>query len=306
MPTVSVVIPTFNRTGLLREAVGSVFAQTYTDWELLIADDGSGDETRAYLASLDDPRVTVILHPHGGGPAAMRNSAVARARGEWIAFLDSDDLWMPEKLELQTSRLASDATCEWSCTAFGFIDANGASIPQRSGVPYDARGGWILERLVTFDATASIQTLMVRRSAFLELCGMDEHFASRADYEFELRLAARSPVCALPETLSLIREHPERMTVVEEMTAALDEFARAFHKAELAASSRSVRRLCRRQRAVQLATMIGVASRAGEHRAAFAAVSNGLRAFPLSPRVWRSACAAVLRAMRRLAPRAVS
>jgi glycosyltransferase involved in cell wall biosynthesis len=302
MPTVSVVIPTFNRTGLLREAVGSVFAQTYTDWELLIADDGSGDETRAYLATLDDPRVTVILNAHGGGPAAMRNRAVARARGEWVAFLDSDDLWMPGKLALQTSRLASEPDCDWSCTAFGFIDAIGARIRQRSGVPYDGRGGWILERLLTFDATASIQTLMVRRSVFVELGGMDERFASRADYEFELRLAARSAICALPEVLSLIRVHPERMTVVEELSAALDEFARAFHKAEHAATSRSVRRLCRRQRAAQLATMVGVASRAGRHREAFAALSSALRAFPTSHRVWRSALAAIMRAARRVRP----
>lgn len=306
MPTVSVVIPTFNRTGLLREAVGSVLAQTYTDWELLIADDGSGEETRAYLATLDDPRVTVILNAHGGGPAAMRNCAVARARGEWIAFLDSDDLWMPEKLALQTSRLASDAACDWSCTAFGFIDVSGASVPQRSGVPYDARGGWILERLLTFDATASIQTLLVRRSVFLDLGGMDERFASRADYEMELRLAARSPICALPEALSLIRVHPERMTVAEELSVALDEFARAFHKAERAASSRRVRRLCRRQRAVQLATMVGVASRAGRHREAFATLSNALRALPMSPRVWRSALAAVVRVARRAHPPVVT
>ncbi len=303
MPTVSVVIPTYNRTALLREAVDSVFAQTYGDWELLIADDGSGEETRGYLASLDDPRVAVIQNPNGGGgPGAMRNLGIGRARGEWIAFLDSDDLWLPDKLAMQVSRLQLHPACDWSCTAFDFIDASRARVPQRAGVAYDARGGWILERLLTFDAAASIQTLMVRRSLLMELGGFDEQFSSRADYELELRLATRSAICALPEALTLIRQHDARMTVTGHLSAMLDENARAFHKTERAASSSTVRRLCRRQRAVQLATMVGVASRAGRHREAFASLRGALTQRPLSGRVWRSALAALLRAVLRVRP----
>src|SRR5215831_394736 len=86
---VSVVLPTFNRLQFLRAAVESVCAQTFTGWELLIADDGSGGETRGYLQSLaGDPRITVLYLAHSGRPSAARNAALRRARGEYVAFLD--------------------------------------------------------------------------------------------------------------------------------------------------------------------------------------------------------------------------
>src|SRR6266487_2699709 len=100
-PLVSVIIPTFNREAYLREAIESVFAQTYSNWELIVADDGSTDGTRAYLASVTDRRTHVIELEHCGTPARLRNTALARAQGTYVAFLDSDDLWAPEKLELQ-------------------------------------------------------------------------------------------------------------------------------------------------------------------------------------------------------------
>src|SRR5579863_3753675 len=92
--TVSVVLPAFNRLRFLRPAIESVSAQTFADWELIIADDGSDLETRQYLQSFaDDPRVTVVWLEHTGKPSMVRNAAVLRAAGEYVAFLDSDDLW---------------------------------------------------------------------------------------------------------------------------------------------------------------------------------------------------------------------
>ena len=91
-PLVSVIVPTFNRLLYLRPAVASVFAQTLVDWELIIADDGSDEHTRAYLSALQsEPRVSIIWLPHCGNPAAVRNRALRQARGEYLAFLDSDD-----------------------------------------------------------------------------------------------------------------------------------------------------------------------------------------------------------------------
>src|SRR5258708_34074473 len=101
-PAISIILPTFNRLKYLRLAVDSVFAQTFADWELLIADDGSDEETRAYLRGLENlPRVKVIWLSHSGNPSAVRNAALREARGDYIAFLDSDDMWMPAKLEPQ-------------------------------------------------------------------------------------------------------------------------------------------------------------------------------------------------------------
>ncbi|HYM28419.1 MAG TPA: glycosyltransferase family 2 protein, partial [Steroidobacteraceae bacterium] len=82
-------MPTFDRLQFLPPAIGSVFAQTLTDWELIIADDGSGEDTRAYLRSLTDPRVRVLWMAHSGRPGVMLNAALRAARGEYVAFLDS-------------------------------------------------------------------------------------------------------------------------------------------------------------------------------------------------------------------------
>jgi glycosyltransferase involved in cell wall biosynthesis len=91
-PFVSVVLPTFNRLGFLRQAVDCVFAQTFTDWELIIADDGSDEITRRYLCSLEcNTSVSVLLLAHSGCPAKVRNAALRAARGTYVAFLDSYD-----------------------------------------------------------------------------------------------------------------------------------------------------------------------------------------------------------------------
>ncbi len=99
-------MPTFNRLEFLRPAVESVFSQTFKDWELIVADDGSSEPTGAYLRTLQDhPRVVVISMHHTGKPSVVINMALRKARGEYVAFLDSDDLWLPRKLETQMASL---------------------------------------------------------------------------------------------------------------------------------------------------------------------------------------------------------
>src|SRR5690242_9472787 len=96
-PTISVVLPTYNRAALLRQAIASVLGQTYDDWELIIADDGSDAATRDELSALRDSRVRCVFLERSGNPARARNAGVEAARGAWIAFFDSDDLWFPRK-----------------------------------------------------------------------------------------------------------------------------------------------------------------------------------------------------------------
>ena len=105
-PAVSIIMPTFNRLEFLKPAIESVFAQTFEDWELIIADDGSSEPTRAYLRDLQaQPRVHVISMQHTGRPSVASNVAIRKARGEYVAFLDSDDFWPPTKLETQIASL---------------------------------------------------------------------------------------------------------------------------------------------------------------------------------------------------------
>ena len=100
-PPVSVVIPTLRRPNLLRRALDSVFAQTYRCFEVIVVVDGPDEDTVAALHLLDDPRLRVLVNPHSLTAAGARNRGVAEARGTWVAFLDDDDAWLPDKLERQ-------------------------------------------------------------------------------------------------------------------------------------------------------------------------------------------------------------
>jgi glycosyltransferase involved in cell wall biosynthesis len=125
-PLVTIVLPTFDRFEFLPAAVQSVFSQTMRDWELVVADDGSGREVRDYLNTLNDgARVRTLFLPHSGNPGRTRNAAIAVARAPYIAFLDSDDVWEPRKLERQLATMRAEEECDWSYTGVTFIDDEG-------------------------------------------------------------------------------------------------------------------------------------------------------------------------------------
>lgn len=298
MPKVSVILPTYNREALLRQAVTSVFEQTFIDWELIIADDGSTDGTRTYLDELRDSRVRSVLLDHSGNPSRVRNAAIALARGEWIAFLDSDDLWLPTKLKLQLDRLAANPASRWSCTGVGFIDEHGAPIPQRAGAPYGAQSGWILEQLLTFTAAATMPTLMVHTSLLDDVAGFDEALVLREDYDLELRLAAHSEIHALPEALTLVRDHQDRTTTRKRVADLHRGTERVLRKAARTATSKTVRAICRRQCATQLVHRARTLSREGEHGAALGSAARAIRDAPLASEVWRAAIGCGLRFLR--------
>jgi teichuronic acid biosynthesis glycosyltransferase TuaG len=136
MPLVSVVTPSWNVARLIGATIESVQAQTLTDWELVIADDCSTDETAAVVQSYaaKDPRVHLIRQPRNGGPALARQAAIERAQGRFIAFLDSDDLWLPAKLERQVA-FTREQRAPLSFTAFRRINEAGSTTGRLIGVP---------------------------------------------------------------------------------------------------------------------------------------------------------------------------
>jgi glycosyltransferase involved in cell wall biosynthesis len=296
-PAVSVVLPTYDREPLLREAVASVLGQTWPDWELIVADDGSRDGTRAYLESLGDSRIRPMFLPRTGDTTSPRQAALAAARGRWVAFLDSDDLWLPDKLALQLARLTARPECRWSYTGYGLIDADGAEGAGRPAPAYRAMSGWILEPLLTFTATASIQTVVAERSLLAEVGGFDTSLPMRADYDLALRLAARSEVCALAETLTLIRVHPLRTTTLRRDAELFGWNERVFRKAGGAAPTAALRALCRRQRARQLAGQARALSREGAHWDAFHSLGRAAVVSPTTVEVWRTSVRCTLAAL---------
>ncbi len=112
-PQVSVVIPTWNRAALVREAVASVVAQSARDWELIVVDDGSDDDTVEQLGRVADPRLRVIGEKRCGNVARLRNLGVAAGTAPLIAFLDSDDLWLPPKLDRQLEAFRASPAAGW-------------------------------------------------------------------------------------------------------------------------------------------------------------------------------------------------
>ena len=127
MPSVSVIIPTFDRADHLVRAVRSCLAQTHAVLEVLVCEDGSTDAVAEGIRSLGDPRVRWVPGPHAGLPAVPRNRGLGLAKGEWIAFLDDDDTWMPQKLEQQFERLAASGA-RFSCTNAQRIGSDGGSL----------------------------------------------------------------------------------------------------------------------------------------------------------------------------------
>jgi glycosyltransferase involved in cell wall biosynthesis len=209
-PAVSIVLPTFNRLRFVRLTVESVLVQTFTDWELIIADDGSDADTREYLGSLTgDPRVRVLYLSHTGIPAAVRNAGLREARGEYVAFLDSDDLWAPQKLQRQVELMHSLAGCRWIYTAFAQIGESGQLLPEeadRRWVPYE---GSVFERLVTGKVSVRTPSVLATRELIMRVGAFDETIPSGEDYDLWMRMALESELTVLDEPLVYVRRHDE-------------------------------------------------------------------------------------------------
>jgi glycosyltransferase involved in cell wall biosynthesis len=204
-PVVSILMPTFNRLQFLPATIESVFAQSLTDWELIIADDGSDAETRAYLQSLSHPRVRVLWMAHSGKPPVMLNAALRVARGEFVAFLDSDDVWLPRKLELQVTSLRRQPERRWGCTAFALIDAAGRPLARpRAGWP--AVSGQVRDRLFT-DAVIATPSVIATRSLLEQVGPFDGELAMNYEGDMWLRFAKLSELDGIDEPLTLVRRH---------------------------------------------------------------------------------------------------
>jgi glycosyltransferase involved in cell wall biosynthesis len=216
-PPVSVVIPAYNRAATIGAAIESVLRQTWTDFELVVVDDGSTDGTLEAAAAVRDPRLRLVANPTNTGAAGARNAGVAQARGTWIAFQDSDDEWLPLKLEKQMARLAANpafvgAYC--GLLTIGRLDPRPGERTHLRYVPHASMPvteGDILAPLLERNMI-STQTLVVRRDVFLELGGFDESTTPIEDWDFVLRLAHRGPIAFVDEPLVHQRFSPNSIT----------------------------------------------------------------------------------------------
>jgi glycosyltransferase involved in cell wall biosynthesis len=211
-PLVTIVIPTWNRLALVEEAVKSVMAQTYTHWELIVVDDGSTDGTAEHLHALGEGRLRVLSLPHAGNLGYLRNCGVAAGSGELIAFLDSDDVWLPPKLETQVRALA-ESGAGWGYCGYDMMDASGQAVPRAVG-QFRALSGRIIREVLTYQVTAPLTALIVRRTLFdaVGRFSEDPRLVAREDQELNLRLALHADAVAVPDMLARMRQHSGRTT----------------------------------------------------------------------------------------------
>jgi glycosyltransferase involved in cell wall biosynthesis len=275
-PVVSVILPTFNRLQYLRAAVDSVFAQTYEDWELIIADDGSEEETGTYLRSLaQKAKVRVLWLAHSGFPGAVRNVALREAQGEYIAFLDSDDVWMPAKLELQLATLRARPNLQWSYTAINHIDHAGAQINAAISTRWVWYEGQIFEHLLTLKAGIAMPTVVVGRQLLEQVGGFDEHQEQHEDYHLWLRLAMRNEIGVLRQPLACVRVHNEHFS--EFGIPSLEARYRMLAKIQALVANSSQRAAVRTARARNAALLAGSTAAAGRSDDAWRVITGSWR-----------------------------
>ncbi|MBW4557552.1 MAG: glycosyltransferase [Trichormus sp. ATA11-4-KO1] len=186
--TVSVVIPTFNRANLLPRAISSVLAQTFSNFELIIVDDGSTDNTDEVVKNFIDPRIRFLPLGKNCGGSHARNQGIKAARADYIAFLDSDDEWLPRKLELQLARLQSSdnphATVVY-CSGYEYYE----SIQRKKLPNLIAHEGDVFNHLLRGWLPPTTSLFMIKRSALIDVGGFDERLPSFQDYDLWLSLA---------------------------------------------------------------------------------------------------------------------
>jgi glycosyltransferase involved in cell wall biosynthesis len=187
-PTVSVIIPTYNRGWTLRAAVDSVLAQNYRDFELIVVDDGSTDNTAEILQSYG-PDVQVLRQANAGVSAA-RNTGVDSAKGIFIAFLDSDDRWLPDKLGVQVDFFASHPEAVICQTEETWIRKGKRVNPKKV---HQKPSGRIFKASLAL-CLVSPSAVMLRKALIDEIGGFDETLPACEDYDLWLRVSARYPV----------------------------------------------------------------------------------------------------------------
>jgi glycosyltransferase involved in cell wall biosynthesis len=214
-PLVSVIIPTCNRGWVVRDAIDSVLGQTFADFELIVVDDGSTDETSQILEAYAG-RLRVIRQANQGVSAA-RNRGIDIASGSLIALLDSDDIWLPEKLDVQVAFFKNN-TAALICQTEEIWIRNGLRV--NPGKRHRKPSGMIFERALEL-CLVSPSAVMVRRELFEKVGRFDENLPACEDYDLWLRVACRFPVHLIDKPLTVKRGgHADQLS----RQPALDKF----------------------------------------------------------------------------------
>ena len=228
MPLVTVIIPTYNRARLLGRAIDSVLAQAFTDFELIIADDGSADNTRQLVLGYADQRIRYLRHERNQGANAARNTGVMAAGGKYVAFLDSDDEWLPEFLGKVLHVFEKDDSLGAVYTRAGSIQPDGTL---KVGFPFHLQG-YIYRESLTQGYVSHMITIVVKRECFNRIGFFDVDFGVCDDDEFCLRLAKEYRLGLVPEALAIIYDDGGKERLISNRVAYADGWQKLIAKYE--------------------------------------------------------------------------
>jgi glycosyltransferase involved in cell wall biosynthesis len=212
-PRISVIIPTYNRSALLVNAIESVLAQTYHDYELVVIDDGSTDNTADAVAAYG--QAVRYFYNTNAGASAAQNRGIEVARGEWVAILASDDTWSPAKLELQAQTLEAYASVSDACVT----DCSLIGTPEPAITAFGAAGFSSDDEMGLFDnvmplilgrhAALYVQSMMIKRTLIRDLGGFDRHMKVAEDTDLFFRMSFKTRICYVNQALVQVDRRPE-------------------------------------------------------------------------------------------------
>lgn len=295
VPEISVIMPVFNRAKYLRVAIQSVLAQSFTAWELLIVDDGSDDpETISIVSNYDDPRIRVLRLEHTGRPAAVRNAGMLEARGEYLAFLDSDDVWQPEKLTVQMASVRARPECAWIYSAVDRIGEDGALIANEGIQQWRPHSDNMVERLLRIEALVATPTVLIRRDVAEALGGFDIALEYAEDYDLWTRAATCGEVLVIESPLAQVRVHDDNYS--RDRLGVHRSWMQVYEKFSRAGPDKKTRRVARQRRTASALTVASILAGLRENRAEARRIVREF-AWPLllQPNLWPTATKLLIR-----------
>ncbi len=275
---VSVIIPTRDRPHLVDRAIDSVLSQTIDDFEILVVDDGS---TKAFTPSSDDPRITLMRHEQSRGPSAARNSALRRASGQWVTFLDDDDVWLPWMLEksIEAARSSDLPPPVSTLSGIEIVDPDGEVLKTRIPPSIPKGGHFFLEDLEEKGSFQTHATLVAPLEVIQEMGGFDESLRGSEHDDFFLRLNARSSIVGVRDVTYRINAHTG-----PRLSKAVLERAEGMEKT--VAKHRDTFQLHRRRYGRYMSTMGVTYLRAGKWGPAISAMTRSLVLDPTRPQAY--------------------
>jgi glycosyltransferase involved in cell wall biosynthesis len=228
MAKISVIIPSYNRAHCIAACISSVLTQTMQDLEVIVVDDNSTDNTKEVIKKITDPRVKYFCHEKNQGGAVARNTGIKNSSGEFIAFLDSDDLWLPEKLEKQIQLLESKGDDFGLCyTWFILQDPDGNEIMR---LEYKVTGKSNPDLLVK-NCVGTFSSVIFRKTVLDKINGLDEKMRSCQDWDLFIRANQVTDICYVPEYLVIyLQDKKDKFRISSNPSAVIDGHKRMLIK----------------------------------------------------------------------------